>query len=848
MEEDGWTDGPATRAETLKADGLVGDEDAELRTLVSARDAAGDFAAHVALIAALRARGLAGALRQARHAAAANVPLPPAMYRQWIVDEAQSRDLAGDRELVRVCETALADFQDVPIWETYLQIRSGASPCEDGESEDEDSDDADSEDEGDNDDESRALFERAIAAMGVHYSLGHRLFKQYRGFERSRPARAKGGGGDKVASLYRRQCGTPTKFAEEAMEALRGCDRAAAAEAEASHEAALKLRRTVEAYEAKVASQAAAVAHAAGEDLQRASESLAETWAAYAAWAQGVGEVPLAVCVLERAVASTRSSQPLWAAYLNLAASLKDAPLEAAVAARAARNCPQVLAFYEAQMAALEKSGCGPEEMDALKEAALRAATLGPRDHCQIFLAHAAFCRRGLSAAWHEAPAAQEDVVAWVQQLRASLGFGLAFMEATSDLSRLQLFQFYAAVEEDLIGDISGAAVSAEARAVWEACVGASPAEAASWQLFAAFEHRCGAPASERAVYRRAINAVPNDSPSWAGLCDEWLLMERLRGSIADSEDAARRVAVAQAELLKKVAARERRTREAAEDAAGSAAAVDPPRAAKKRAAESSHAEAPAVAVAKRARAAQEPSALPPPPQVPSEEGGPSGIFVTNLPFDVTDESLRALFAASAEPVVEVLRRANKAGRFRGMATVEFGSAAAARRALGRVGGTATLGDRTLQLSLATGLAPLVPKPKAAAAPSHPTTVFVAGLGPTVTDEELEALFAGCGAVAMARVLLVKGTRESRGEGLVQFLDPNSVPAALATAKSGLSVERSRFPAALPQSKKPAANPYLAGAAGAAPKGEAPPAMTSGPSKFSFVPRALRKTGDAPGK
>jgi len=150
-----------------------------------------------------------------------------------------------------------------------------------------------------------------------------------------------------------------------------------------------------------------------------------------------------------------------------------------------------------------------------------------------------------------------------------------------------------------------------------------------------------------------------------------------------------------------------------------------------------------------------------------------------------------------------------------------------------------------LQLSLETQKAPAKPKQKKAEAggvPSHPTTVFVAGLDKSVTDEGLGALFAGCGTVTVARVLLAKGTRESRGEGLVQFNDPEAVSKALSTTKDGLTVERSRFPAALPQSKKVATttNPYVTGQA---PKKEVTSEAPSGPSKFSFIPRTLRKDG-----
>ena len=251
---------------------------------------------------------------------------------------------------------------------------------------------------------------------------------------------------------------------------------------------------------------------------------------------------------------------------------------------------------------------------------------------------------------------------------------------------------------------------------------------------------------------------------------------------------------------------------------------------------------------------------------------------------DVTSEEVANFFTSliEAAKVKEVVLHTNKAGRFRGMATAVLDSSLAAAAVLETTGGEATLRGRSLQLSLSSKEASKEPRPtrepaqepaqepaKSTKWPTHPTTIFVKGLGADASEGSLAADFADCGRVVRARILVDKKTGTSKGEGLVQFQEVESVVKALKRA----NVETSRFPAVTPESsrsskKKQQANPYLEAGRGKAKSKNKNDFLSSkmsarqaatisattsakesdqdhknpAPKKsFSFIPRVLRK-------
>jgi len=501
-----------------------------------------------------------------------------------------------------------------------------------------------------------------------------------------------------------------------------------------------------------------------------------------------------------------------------------------------------------------------------------------------------------------------------VQRLRTAFAFAHTFLAQVATVQRrFELFRYECSVEEDIISDINGGDVSA-ARAVLESCMGAvgsSEVGAQAWLFYAAFEHRQeDDPGNERAVFKRAwaaalssLGAGREQGRSDVGAA--WLLFERARGSLDSFEEASERTAAASAELKKRSVqlddplpsfpapmARPPKKRPAATDAQFSAVSepmlpqqakrarmatpesttqasevVDSgdvtslPDSAKRAPSENLESNASVQAVDETEDSSKDTTILSP------------SIFVTNLPFDTSEEEIRAAFVERGAEVVSVVLLKNKANRFRGMATVELSSPEAASSTQSAFP-EFSLRERTIQLSIAS----LAPKKNAAKSasdspetevirkwPVHPTTVFVKGFAEEVRDEELAAMFACCGRVACARVLFDKNQKGvSRQEGLVQFQEVAAVSAALGmSGVHGAVVEPSRFPAEKAQKKPLKKNPYLASSKEPAtekPKNRlqktppTPPTSSQAPAslelvdgktkpqpKFSFLPRALRK-------
>ena len=236
----------------------------------------GAYSTHHALVEMLRRKsGRVEDLRAAREAFSRAFPLSAQLWRQWICDEAKDLDDSDDEAtrlfVGELCERALEDYADVPIWTTYLELMTGISPLADAEESDGEYSDNDSDDDETSGVDkghavSRALFQRAIVAAGGHYSLGRRLWRMFRTFERRicfRAKREKAPPTDistcagRVIKTYRDQLTMPLKGNERALESMRefistvGLEQleGEAADVVSIHERTLKQRLQCEAHE-----------------------------------------------------------------------------------------------------------------------------------------------------------------------------------------------------------------------------------------------------------------------------------------------------------------------------------------------------------------------------------------------------------------------------------------------------------------------------------------------------------------------------------------------------------------------------------------------------------------------
>jgi RNA recognition motif-containing protein len=201
----------------------------------------------------------------------------------------------------------------------------------------------------------------------------------------------------------------------------------------------------------------------------------------------------------------------------------------------------------------------------------------------------------------------------------------------------------------------------------------------------------------------------------------------------------------------------------------------------------------------------------------PASNAEPNTVFVKNLSFAATADDIREAFARFGR--VREVRLVEKGGKSRGMAYVAFEpneqvdvveqvlAASSAPEIRGR---PAVVKRSYVQTQVAGD------KHTGPAWPTHPTTVYVSGLPADLTQEQLVAMFEGCGAIEEARLVLDKRTQQPKGTALVQFQEAASVEEALKLdgqqiggGKGAISVSRSRFPAAQPTSASERVRPLV---------------------------------------
>jgi len=162
----------------------------------------------------------------------------------------------------------------------------------------------------------------------------------------------------------------------------------------------------------------------------------------------------------------------------------------------------------------------------------------------------------------------------------------------------------------------------------------------------------------------------------------------------------------------------------------------------------------------------------------------PNTVFVAGLPPSVGEEEMRAFFSQAGDVVDVYVALERETRRPRGFGKVSFASQEQMQEALEKLNG-AELGGQQLTVRednppASRGEAGDVGQPRGPKEP-RPNSVFVSGLAPSTTEEELREHFGQVGEVLDAYVAVERETRKSRGFGKVSFASWEQLQAALET-------------------------------------------------------------------
>ncbi|KAJ7294310.1 hypothetical protein O6H91_Y267000 [Diphasiastrum complanatum] len=496
-----------------------------------------NYDAHVQYIGMLRKQGALEEVRQAREAMNVLFPLSSAMWREWTQDEARLISSSEDAASVEALyEHGVKEYLSVPLWVEYLEFV-------------EEHDAAVSQCTSQGLAKMRALFERSLGAAGLHLAEGWKVWEAYREFEQAvlltiaeDNIETKSKQVDIVRSIFRRQLTVPlanhadtlrdyreweeqqgTKVGDEADE-LAGLP----PNVVSSYAKAMKVCSKYKPIEELIASGKAGDAE------------LLHNYQLYIGLEEDTGDPARVQVIYERAIADFPITSELWLKYTEyLDSNLKVPSIIKTVYARAVQNCPWVGELWKRYLLALERCGAQENEIFPVYEKSLQSGLQTPTEYLDLFLTRADSLRRMLKSESNETEKQADLKQLWETFDHASQ-FLTTYFPDYVDRS-LQLYRYWARLAVHLGNDVMAA------RGVWENLIKSRWILSAHgwmtevWKGYISMELELRNIKEARSIYRRCYSRKFEANGAEL-MCDEWLRFEREYGSLEDYDRAVLKV------------------------------------------------------------------------------------------------------------------------------------------------------------------------------------------------------------------------------------------------------------------------------------------------------------------
>ncbi|KAJ2263641.1 nuclear localization sequence binding protein [Coemansia sp. RSA 376] len=164
-----------------------------------------------------------------------------------------------------------------------------------------------------------------------------------------------------------------------------------------------------------------------------------------------------------------------------------------------------------------------------------------------------------------------------------------------------------------------------------------------------------------------------------------------------------------------------------------------------------------------------------------AEEETSFSVFVGNLPWSATNESMEEAFSSYGKVLSARIALDGSTGRSRGFGYVDFADAESRDKAIN--GGSFDMDGRDVRVDKAEKSSSSKPARGDANAPSNSTpsaTLFIGNMSFNTTEDSLREAFAECGTVVSARIPTDRDTGRMKGFGYIEF---DSVEAATEALK-----------------------------------------------------------------
>ncbi|XP_043722052.1 squamous cell carcinoma antigen recognized by T-cells 3 isoform X2 [Telopea speciosissima] len=490
------------------------------------------YETHVQYIKSLRRLGHIEKLREARESMNALFPLTPAMWQEWVKDEA-SLSTGPETSVVieKLFERGLHEYLSVSLWcdcITYVQENDPSvheySPAGILKM--------------------RNLFERALTAAGLHVVEGNKIWEAYRKFEQAfihtiddSDREGKEKQVNRIRGIFHRQLSLPladlrsTLFAYKAWEVEQGT----APEVDPGELDGVP-SNVVSAYQKAIEMYNARVHHEEKICKQDASDmEKLQHYMTYLKFEQSCGDPARIQILYERAITEFPLSSDIWLDYTRfLDHTLKVPSVARDVYSRAIRNCSWIGELWSRYLLSLERGHASKNELSAVFEQSLQCTFSSIEEYLDLYLTRIDGLRRRISLTGPADDALDYALIRDTFQHAAD--YLSQYLKAEGGLlHNLHLHAYWARLELKFAND------PVAARGVWESLLKTSSSMIEAWKGYIGMEIEMGHIHEARSIYRRCYSKRFNGTGS-EDICHSWLRFEREYGTLGDFDHALRKV------------------------------------------------------------------------------------------------------------------------------------------------------------------------------------------------------------------------------------------------------------------------------------------------------------------
>ena len=791
-----------------------------------------DYDAHVEKISVLRSAGELDDLREARRAFAKVYPLSDVLWIEWTADE---QKLASTEEeisnVLALYDAAVKDYVSVDLWLEYCQFSLRGLDTVQGIA------------------KARDVFERAVAAVGLHVAKGSLIWATYRDFESAMfnldnsPSQK-----DRIDKLFRRQLAVPlldmNNTLAEYQDFLGGDP--IDPNVERQYKAALDMLQPREDLESKLLSL-----DASDEDKKL------EIYSDYLALEFENRNPARLQCLFERRITDLCLKPHCWIKYVDyLDKTLKMKSVSVPVYERAVRNVPHCADVWIKYLRCLEKFQSPIREIRTAFEAAM-TKNFEVHRYTDLWLAYIDCYRRVTD--FFDGDEIREKPQDELRTIFKGASDFLWSLKADPDF---KVMKYWATVEADTFKSMS------EARKLWSTIVNEIGHQSKPWLEYAQLEATLGGIKHQRKVYQRAIERIKDDPKE---VIESWLSFERMEGDLEQVEDCEAKVQ-SKMKRWEKFNEQQQQQESPKTNKKRDLKRKRPPNAEKAPSREEPVFKKPSMPPVSQPTESKKPAPPPgfqpekktvkpppgfsgdapkpppgfkgeapkPPPGFPGNSAPeclpPPGVaadekkrtvFLSNLDFTVSEEDIRAALG-QVSGIEEVRLVKNYAGKSKGFSYVKFSSESEAQKALS-LDHQILIKNRPLFISEFKE-DKSTPTEFRYSTEMEKNKLFVKGLSQSTSKEDLESLFAQHGQVKSVRLVTYRNGH-SKGIAYVEFLDDESASKALMKT-DGTTVDGHEISVAISRPPPRKEAPKAAG-----------PSLGAGPSKDTFLgPRGRGRT------